>query len=142
MSKRKPEVSITIKKENLDRAIDDLKSMMDALQSGSKFKGQYMPHHYVWVNTEKVLRLCAEKDLRGILDEWGYELSEDSELYSLDSRARWRRKWGDDEQLWKALAPVIEEGGYINWRGEDECYGRYEFSGGTLRELHGEIVWK
>ena len=75
-----------------------------------------------------------------ILKEVGFEVYEDKggiDFIAYDNNT------GCEEEFLTALAPVVEEGSYIEWQGEE--YGdlyRYEFDGTTMRILQGEVVWR
>jgi hypothetical protein len=135
---------VVIRKANLHSAIDCLRKMIDAAQDrgsgGTYVKGKLSKREYSWVSSERVLKMCEKNDLVGIMDEWGYEFTEGVDSYIMDYRSR--DKLGDDDQLWLALSPAIENGCYMNWRGEEGEHWRYEFSDGSVQEMAGEIVWK
>lgn len=50
-------------------------------------------------------------------------------------------KKGDEDVLLQTLAPFIEAGSYMEWRGEDGYLYRWEFDGTTMTEKSGEVVW-
>ena len=51
-------------------------------------------------------------------------------------------KMGHEKVLFEALAPFVEDGSFVEWRGEDEAHWRWNFQNGTLAEQVGKIVWE
>lgn len=49
---------------------------------------------------------------------------------------------GDDNLLFTTLAPFIEAGGSIEWRGEDGKKWRYLFDGAAMKIQKGKTVWE
>ena len=93
------------------------------------------------------------RDLCGVLAAWRYaaeETDQPSPVEQLASGVQFSdvtvmyfqgEKWGDDERLWRVLAPFIEDGGAVEMTGEDSTLWRYRFEGGNLIEETGTIVW-
>ena len=50
-------------------------------------------------------------------------------------------KSGDEDILFRAIAPFVESGSFIEMRGEDGCQWRWLFHKGELHEIYPEIVW-
>ena len=50
-------------------------------------------------------------------------------------------KSGDEDILFRAIAPFVESGSFIEMRGEDGCRWRWLFHKGELHEIYPEIVW-
>lgn len=50
-------------------------------------------------------------------------------------------KLGDDEVLFKAIAPFVQDGSFIEMRGEDNAMWRWKFSNGKLKEIYPEVIW-
>ena len=49
-------------------------------------------------------------------------------------------KSGDEDILFRAIAPFVEAGSFIEMRGEDGCRWRWLFHKGELHEIYPEIV--
>lgn len=43
--------------------------------------------------------------------------------------------------FWKALAPIMDEGGSIECVGEDDERWKWKFVGGKLHEIYGRWIW-
>lgn len=55
--------------------------------------------------------------------------------------------WEDRQEyrtgaLWRILAPFIDDGGWIDYRGEDDEHWRYRFQGGECAEIAGRVVYE
>lgn len=51
-------------------------------------------------------------------------------------------KWGDDEFLFRTIAPYVVPGASIEVRGDDDCVWRYRFHDGRVYEDSGEVVFE
>jgi hypothetical protein len=134
------------------KALRDLMTQVDELGSGGSSSGEVW---FSWVGTDEVLAALDENNLVKAFKEWRYEaetedkadleklaapeqpIFEDVRLLYFDGE-----KYGDDEKLWEALAPFVESGGSIEWRGEDDAHWRFLFEDGGMIEQYGEIVWR
>ena len=105
-----------------------------------------------WVRTEPLHRALKEGDIIQALKEWRYEAETlwVSDLEKLATLSEYEDvfikcfnsdRWGDDDRLWRALAPYIESGAIIEMRVEEQHYWRYVFQGGKLIEQQGHIEW-
>jgi hypothetical protein len=100
---------------------------------------------FAWVNTHSVLKALdagGPEGLVGALDEWRYEasLDKDGSVIVEDFRGT---KYGTDALLWQALAPCLDAGGSISWRGEDDDdLWRFEFTGAGMKTMTGQITWR
>ena len=144
--------NIVITKDKFDKAIEHFHSLMtrvDECGRGGQFKdGEKVKTWYAWVTTSAVLEALDFEDKAQALikafREWGYEFektTDGSEIRSINLVCREMSKWGDDEHLWNAIAPVLDHNHYIKWCGEENDYWQYKFSDGTLNESSGQIVW-
>jgi hypothetical protein len=152
-------IDVLIPGTSVPGAIKALRGLMNEVQDqggGAVFKGgQTVSRHYSWVGTEQVVAALTTLDLVGALAEWRYEASgeERADLEKLatpeqplfgDVRVEWFSggKLGDDEKLWIVLAPFVQKGGSIEWRGEDDERWRYVFTGEGMTEQRGMTVWE
>ena len=51
-------------------------------------------------------------------------------------------KLGDETHLFSAIAPFVEDGGYIEMQGEDGCLWRWLFKDGKLTEQTGRVTFE
>lgn len=47
-----------------------------------------------------------------------------------------------EQEAFRAIAPYVEPDSYIEWRGEESAFWRFDFDGEKLTERHGEIIWR
>jgi hypothetical protein len=93
--------------------------------------------HYSWVDD------LPEGGFQHLFDAfaaWRYE------AYNRDGDVCLRcftgEKWGNDEVLFNAIAPFVQEGGEIRCIGEGNYQWKYVFKGGKCRELEGKVVYE
>lgn len=91
---------------------------------------------YRWVN-EGFADLGTVKAL---FEEWRYDCILSTKGYYLINSFS-GEKLGDDEDLWKALAPLVLDGSYVKFSGEDHAQWKYIFKNGKLEEKHGRTVY-
>ena len=149
---------VLIPGDRVEEAIKAIRQLMLSVSengSGGQFGGGVKTESwYSWVGTAEVLRALANNDLVKALEEWRYEAEagEKADLEKLatpdrsvfgDVRVNYfsGEKLGDDEKLWKALAPFVKSGSTIEWHGEDDAHWRYLFENGELTAQHGMVVW-
>lgn len=127
-------------------AIDCARKMMDQVDAnggGAVYQGgKLVSRSYSWVSTENTNRLLDAGNIEGVFREFGYAMTVDREtgIMSLDYKER--EKWGDDETFWNALAGAIDDGSYLNFRGEEGELWQYSFKDGVLYEKRGVVTWE
>lgn len=81
-------------------------------------------------------------NLTEVLEMLGFEvwkIGYDDDFYYLG--LGYDNKSGQEELFFKTLAKYIEDGSYIEWRGEDDYMYRWDFDDGVLKEHEGIIYW-
>jgi len=139
-------VSITI--DNIIIPADKVQECLDAINAlfqpetmkkyagGGSFSNNVRAYHYSWVNTPES---GAFDDLIAAFDEWRYEaqLLDDGSVEVVYFTGE---KLGDDEILYKTIAPFITDG-TISLLGEDHDHWRFLFNNGTCKEQAGHITY-
>jgi len=79
---------------------------------------------YSWVDTNAVMEAVKNRDIFGVFEAWRFNLEpahpDDAEFISLAlSTYREWQKTGDEEVLYIAIAPVVEDGSFMEMQGED-----------------------
>ena len=124
--------------------INEVKSSSPATATRNTLHRIFREEIEAKVTTQAVVDALKEKDKAQALIkafvEWGYEFEKTTDGIELVCREM--SKWGDDEHLWNAVAPVLDHNHYIKWRGEDDHYWQYKFANGTLNEGSGHLVWE
>lgn len=113
-----------IKKENSEAVI---KALKEKIADG---KIEHWTRKYDSLNTNNIIDLFCY--LR-------YEASETEDYIALDYFNG--EKLGDDEEIFKTIAPYVEDESIIEFYGEDECAWRYVFHNGILKEESREFKW-
>jgi hypothetical protein len=94
--------------------------------------------HYAWVSTGDLL---AAKTLEAAMTEWRYcpETDEEGNISNIYFEGE---KIGDETALFKALAPFVKSGSYIQMHGEDGSIWRWCFNDGKFEEKSARMVWE
>lgn len=93
---------------------------------------------YSWVNNPKD---GGFKDMKEAISSWRYSGDFD-DLGNFHFEYFEGEKWGGDEDyLYHAIAPFVNDGGLIECRGEDGAQWRYLFAEGKMTEQTGSTIW-
>lgn len=124
-----------IPKEFHGLALAAIKDFMTKKYSDSD--GEYIGW-FSWVNTQEVV---SAKTLHDALYAWRWEAYPSDGESDIESIHFLGEKSGQDEELFRVLAPYVKEGSYIAMRGEEGDLWRWYFDGQTCREQEGRVVW-
>lgn len=91
---------------------------------------------YSWVRDNYI----DSNDVTDIFRCWRWDIDMDKHGNIVDIRFD-GEKLGDDEVFFKEIAPFVQDGSFIEMRGEDNAMWRWKFSNGKLKELYPEIIW-
>lgn len=139
---RTPQTSFAIRTENISRFFDLVDNLMsdenvEENGHGGSFGSEgKTASWYSWVNTDAVRRAVSDRDIRMVFQEWGYDLEHTTEEngvmhFYLDIR-NGDAKIGDEETFFAAIAPVVEDGSFIDVRGEDDSEWRWMWENGKF----------
>ncbi|MGA1739113.1 MAG: hypothetical protein ACO4AM_07520 [Candidatus Nanopelagicaceae bacterium] len=139
---RTPNTSFAIRTENLPRFFDLVSNLMsdenieENGQGGSWSGGVKRQGWYSWVSTDKVRRAVLDRDIHAVFEEWGYDLEITVEYdgvtnFFLDIRGG-EAKIGDEETFFAAIAPVVEDGSFLDVKGEDDEEWRWMWENGKF----------
>ena len=119
------DICFNIKNENKETALLLLKNLIKTRQNLS------------WINNDTILRA---ETLDEALRECRYEIEEDDNgnAYYM---AFTGEKSGDDYEIFKAIAPAVEDGSYIEMTGDDGDKWRWVFKEGECSEIDPKIEW-
>lgn len=134
-------------------ALVDLMARVDQQGSGGAWspKERSFGRWYSWVHDAAVKASLSEAQgaetdagaaagLAAALTEWRYAARAEDGAVRVESFTG--RSYGDDALLWQALAPCLDAGGSISWRGEDDDLWRFEFTGAGMKTMTGQITWR
>jgi hypothetical protein len=121
------------------KAINDLHTTdhREEMSGGSFQGGQQTAWHYSWVSHPPE---GGFPNLVAAFDEWRYSAAE-TDLGDVEIQYFQGEKWGNDEVLFNAIAPFVNEG-RIEVTGEDNDRWKYEFDGETFSRFDGEYVYE
>jgi hypothetical protein len=139
---RTPQTSFAIRTENLPRFFELVTNLMsdenveENGHGGSYANGGKTRSWYSWVNTEEVRQAAASGDISAVFAGWGYDLELTNEYngvtnYYLDIRGG-DAKIGDEETFFAAIAPVVEDGSFLDVIGEDDTQWRWMWENGKF----------
>ena len=123
--------SFRISHQNVKKALAAIK----ALAGEETIKGGSGPH-FSWVDND----YRAAKSLEDALDcwRWGVQMDANENVIGISFNGE---KLGDDERLFRAIAPFVENKCFIQMRGEDGSMWRWVFEDGSMREVSAKVVW-
>jgi len=123
-----------LSKENFGKALEAIKGL-----AGKETIKDSSGAHFRWVDTRKFLRA---ETLEDAFRAWRWAIDIDENTGDAVAIEFEGDKLGDDEKFFKAIAPFVEDGSYIDMIGEDGYAWRWLFGGGKLKEISGEIVFR
>ena len=134
------ESDFKIKKENFSAALVAIKALAEQLEekaSGGSFGPNRIERWFSWVVTSEFV------DAKTLVDaikawRWQAQLNSDGDISALYFEGE---KLGDDEVLFDALAPFVEDGSYIQMSGEEDAMWRWVFKNGVMLESYPTISW-
>ena len=133
--------SFTMKSENKDKALKAIKNLMkkaNVLGNGGSYDGKkWSEKWFSWVNTKGVLECKTFEDA---MLEWGYEIrtNDAGDVINIQFSGE---KLGQEEHMFKAIAPYVNDGSYIDVEIENEHW-RWAFKNGKYVELQGKVVYE
>ena len=137
----------TIKAEYKNKALEAIKAMFEPerlkneAQGGGWNAGKKTSSWYSWIDTERSL---ACKTLEAAIKEWGWEVETDpDESGDIINVYFPENKQGQENLMFKAIAPFVEAGSFLHMMGEDSNQWRWFFDGEKMIEQYPEaIMWK
>jgi hypothetical protein len=118
--------NVVIKRENVNKALEAINNIPIK--------------YYSWVN-----HTGDFKQLKEAFKRWRYAGEYESERENINGDFIVDyfvgEKLGDCEILWKTVAPFIENGAEIEFRGEDGWQWKYVFDGVSMTELTRSQEW-
>jgi hypothetical protein len=131
------ESNFTIKATNKDKALEAIRALANdtSKMSGGSWGpgGETRSRHFSWVTTDDFF---LAKTIVVALEAWRYEAHIDEKTGDVVRIEFSGEKLGDDPILWRAVAPFVEDGSYLQMSGEDGTVWRWVFKGGAMTEVH------
>jgi hypothetical protein len=90
-----------------------------------------------WVDQKHINQA---KSLEEALSIWRYcpEVDQEDNIISVDFDGE---KIGQEDEMFKVIAPFVEDGSYIEMQGEDGAMWRWVFKNGEMRTIEPRIEW-
>jgi hypothetical protein len=134
------DAKFSIKRENHTPALNALKALMtrDDLKTGSSGSANGpRTRHFSFCNMADV---DGWANLANAMEEirWTPTLDDDYNIVGVEFQGE---KMGDDMAFFSAIAEFVEDGSFIQMRGEDGGQWRWKFSGGKCEEEHANVSW-
>ena len=112
----------------------------EAVASGKTFSGGKTDQvFYAWTCPERLIACVKDNDLPGVFTEFGFDVKRDA-LGGIEGLL-YDNKRGDEDQLFAAIAPFMEDFQFVSYRGEDGAFYRYYFVDQEMKICEGEIVF-
>lgn len=134
------DIKFLIKKKNKEKALEAIKALSSDNGSGGRWEpgAGKTESWFSWVDTEEFM---SAETLEEAVVAWRWELQGavggDVTAICFDGE-----KLGDDEIMFRAIAPHVEDGSYIVMRGEDNEVWRWLFRGGKCLEQGAVITYE
>ena len=136
------ETGFTMSAMNKAGALAAIKKLCEhekEIGSGGSGSGDVRTKHFAWVNSSDVERADSLSDA---LRAWGWITEEDNfgdvfDIYLDDGHT----KIGDEEYLWDAIAPYVDNGSYIQMQGDDGAIWRWSFKDGKCHDIGGRVMF-
>jgi len=109
---------------------------------GSWQGGKQTGRWWAWVANGFSKKATVEE----MFGAWGYECKQ-----VIDPKTKAKafvlngclsEKLGQEEMLWLAMAPVVQDGSYIDLRGEDDAMWRWCFEKGKMLEKQAKVTYE
>jgi len=135
------DINVVVPKDLLEdayEAICDLNQHDDLKRGGSRGPGPDKSENKFWFSwmPEDIAAACP--DLLSVVSTLGFDDSE----YDKDGNlvlGHYSNKTGQEDLLIDAIAPFVQEGSYVIWKGEDDTYYKWEFNDGKMLVIPGEV---
>jgi hypothetical protein len=134
--------NLTVTKDKVEACLAAINALhsgdMKGASGGSYMGGKQISKCYSWVSNPGPEGF---KTLEDAFQSWRYDAHEDPngnvhvDYFSGE-------KWGDDEILYAAIAPFVEDDASIEIRGEDGHQWRYLFEAGKYSEQTARVSWE
>jgi hypothetical protein len=90
-----------------------------------------------WISQSEIDRATTVEEILRAW-RWSPTVNEDSDFVDIFFTGE---KSGDEDTLFAVLAPFVEDGSFIEMRGEDDTVWRFLFRSGECHEIFPSIIW-
>lgn len=119
----------TILNKNKQKALESLKEFASNKQKRNS--------NIAWSASSEII---ASENLVEAFEacRYGVEENENGDIFYLYFNGE---KLGDDEEIFNAIAPAVEDGSFIEMQGENGYLWRWVFQDGKCREIAAKVIW-
>ena len=121
-----------IERKNFGKALLAIKAL-----AGAETVTDGSGRHFSWVNNEYL----GAETLAEAIDAWRWHAEVDGDAGDIIDISFRGEKYGDDDAFFKAIAPFVAKGSFIEMRGEEGACWRWFFDGYTVHEQSGHVVY-
>jgi hypothetical protein len=130
----------TIKCDKKREALEAAKNLTDVASTEGRGAGRVngqVYHCFAWMHG---VDLQAALSLEEMLTWWRWQpsISANGDITKVQFNGE---KAGDDEYLWKAIAPFVEPDSFIEMQGEDGAMWRWKFDGESVQRVNATVRW-
>ena len=111
----------------------------DSMGGGSFGGGQEPQYWYAWVNMDTLTERLKNNDLVGVLTAFGFDVYTSPTGCIVD--LSFNNKTGDEEALFRAMAPVLPGTYVLFWSGEDGARWKWVISDHAFRVIDAVITY-
>lgn len=133
---------VKILKDNFEKAYKtmcDLNTTHDHLKTGGSWSaGKQTAKWFSWMDANYP-ETC--KNMQTVLEALGFDLLFDPNTGDL-TELFYDNKTGAEDVFIESIAPFIENGSFMEWRGEDGAQYRWEFRDGKMYTRNAVISWE
>lgn len=123
-----------IERKNFEKALLAIKAL-----AGHESITDSSGPHFSWVNNEEYLKA---ETLEKAIDAWRWHAEVDGAEGDIIDISFRGEKYGDDDAFFKAIAPFVVKGSFIEMSGEEGARWRWFFDGYTVHEQSGRVVYE
>lgn len=125
------ESKFTIKKDNFQKALEAIQAL-----HGKERIEDSGDTHFFWVDYD----FYKIDNLNDMLKEWRWAPTfTNGDITDIDFTGE---KYGDDDVLFKTIAPFVEAGSFIHFIGEDGNQWKFTFNGKEMKEVSSDTVFQ
>lgn len=127
----------SIKKENFENVLKALKALGNGSNRSDARGGSNTERWFSWMNGANPEKW---KTVFHAMKAWRFPCAVNEEG-NISQIAFIGEKYGQEKLMFEAIAPFVEAGSYLHFRGEDGAQWKYEFDGKVMVEKFAKIIF-
>jgi hypothetical protein len=122
-----------VRNEHHNDALKSIKAL-----SGKETTGKEGELHFMWVRSNEFIEAAT---LEEALYAWRWSVVLNAAGHIIGIYEFRGEKYGDEDILFKAIAPFVDQGSFIMMAGEDGVIWRWLFHGSQVQKQFGRVVF-